>query len=160
GIAVGMTTKVPPHNLREVCDAAMLLLDKPDATVAELMKFIQGPDFPTAGFILGKKGIQEAYETGRGRVVMQANVLIEPAEAGKRPIVVPKLPYQVSKERLIKDQIAELVKQKKVDGITAINDYSDRHGMRIVIEVRRDAYPRKILNFLLKHTSLRTTFGV
>jgi len=159
GIAVGMTTKVPPHNLREVCDACIYMLDKPDATVPELMRFIQGPDFPTAGLILGTKGIREAYETGRGRVIMQANVQIEPMEGGKNAIVVTELPYQVIKKRLIED-IAELVKTKRVDGITNIDDFSDRHGMRVVIELRRDAYPKKVLNYLLKHTALRTTFGV
>lgn len=159
GIAVGMSTKVPPHNLREVCDACTHLLENPNATVADLMKYIQGPDFPTHGIILGTKGIKEAYETGRGRVIMQANVQIEPMENGKSAIVVSELPYQVVKKRLI-ENIAELVKAKRVDGITSILDFSDRHGMRVVIELRRDAYPRKVLNFLLKHTALRTTFGV
>lgn len=159
GIAVGMTTKVPPHNLREVCDACMMMLDKSDATAADLMKHIQGPDFPTAGIILGTKGFKEAYETGRGRVIMQANVVIEPMDNGKNAIVITELPYQVNKKRLIED-IADLVKQKKIDGITAINDFTNRHGMRVVIELRRDAYPRKVLNYLLKHTALRTTFGI
>ena len=162
GIAVGMTTKVPPHNLREVCDAIMYQLDKPAGelpTAAELMKFIQGPDFPTAGMILGTKGIKEAYETGRGRVIMQAVVNIEPMDGGKSAIVISELPYQVNKTRLI-ENIADLHKQKKLDGITAINDFTNRHGMRVVIELRRDAHPRKILNYLLKHTALRTTFGV
>jgi DNA gyrase subunit A len=159
GIAVGMTTKIPPHNLREVCDAATYLLDNPGSTAADLMKFIQGPDFPTQGLILGTKGIKEAYETGRGRVVMQANVQIEPIENGKNAIVVTELPYQVNKKKLQED-IADLVKQKKVDGITAIQDYTNRHGMRVVIELRRDAYPRKVLNYLLKHTQLRMTFGI
>ncbi len=160
GIAVGMTTKVPPHNLREVCDAIAFQLDKPDATVPELMKFIQGPDFPTSGVILGTKGIKEAYETGRGRIIMQAVVNIEPLEGGRSAIVISELPYQVNKERLIKDQIAELAKAKKIDGITGLQDLTNRHGMRVVIELRRDAHPRKVLNYLLKHTSLRTTFGV
>ncbi|HSV74750.1 MAG TPA: DNA gyrase subunit A [Chthonomonadales bacterium] len=159
GIAVGMATKIPPHNLREVCDACNLLLDKPDASVADLMKHIQGPDFPTAGFILGQRGIREAYETGHGRVVMQGNALIEPLENGRHAIVLTELPYQVIKQRLIAN-IADLVKQKRVEGITDIQDYSDRHGMRVVIELRRDAYPRKVLNYLHKHTALRTTFGV
>ena len=159
GIAVGMSTKVPPHNLREVCDAAVHLLDNPDATVADLMKYIQGPDFPTAGIILGTRGIRDAYETGRGKVILQAQVHIEPVEGGKNAIVITELPYQVVKKRLI-ENIAALVKDKKIDGITALNDFTDRHGMRVVIECRRDAHPRKILNFLLKHTAMRTTFGV
>jgi DNA gyrase subunit A len=162
GIAVGMTTKVPPHNLREVCDAIMYQLDKPVGevpTAAELMKFIQGPDFPTRGMILGTKGIKEAYETGRGRVIMQAVVNIEPMDGGKSAIVISELPYQVNKTRLI-ENIADLHKQKKIDGITAINDFTNRHGMRVVVELRRDAHPRKVLNYLLKHTALRTTFGI
>lgn len=159
GIAVGMTTKVPPHNLREVCDACILQLEKPDATAAELMTFVKGPDFPTAGIILGTKGVKEAYETGRGRVVVQGNVSIEPMDNGKNAIVITELPYQVNKQRLI-ENIADLHKQKKIDGITNIQDLTNRHGMRVVIELRRDAYPRKVLNFLLKHTALRSTFGV
>ncbi len=159
GIAVGMTTKVPPHNLREVCDACTMVLDRPDVTLEEIMKVLPGPDFPTAGIILGTKGIKEAYSTGRGKVVMQAQVHIEPMDAGKNAIIVTELPYQVNKANLI-TSIAELVKAKKIDGITAINDFTDRHGMRVVIELRRDAYPRKVLNYLLKHTALRTTFGV
>jgi DNA gyrase subunit A len=159
GIAVGMTTKVPPHNLREICDACTHMVDHPDATVPELMKFIQGPDFPTAGIILGTRGIKEAYETGRGRVIVQANIQIEPIEGGRNAIVISELPYQVNKQRLIQD-IADLVKQKRVDGITDIHDFTDRHGMRVVISLRRDAYPKKVINYLLKHTALRTTFGV
>lgn len=159
GIAVGMTTKVPPHNLREVCDACIYQLDHADATATDLMKFIQGPDFPTAALILGKRGFQDAYETGRGKVIMQAVVNIEPMDGGKNAIVISELPYQVNKARLI-ENIADLVKARKIDGITAINDFTDRHGMRVVIELRRDAYPRKILNFLLKHTAMRTTFGI
>lgn len=159
GIAVGMATKVPPHNLREVCDACMHMLDSPDASVADLMKFITGPDFPTAGLILGTRGIRDAYEKGRGHITVQANIQIEPLDNGKQAIVITELPYQVNKKNLIQD-IADLVKQKKVEGITDIQDYSNRHGIRVVIELRRDAYPRKVLNYLLKHTSLRTTFGV
>ncbi len=159
GIAVGMTTKVPPHNLREVCDACMHMLDFPDAQVPDLMKFIQGPDFPTSGIILGTNGIREAYTTGRGRVIVQANVQIEPIDNNRNAIVVTELPYQVNKTKLQQD-IAELVKTKRVDGITDIQDYTDRHGMRVVITLRRDAQPRKVLNFLLKHTQLRVTYGV
>ncbi|NLI00288.1 MAG: DNA gyrase subunit A [Chthonomonadales bacterium] len=159
GIAVGMTTKIPPHNLREVCDACIYAVDNPDATVTDLLQFIKGPDFPTAGIILGKRGIQEAYETGRGRVIVQANVQIEPMDGGRNAIVITELPYQVNKETLQRD-IADLVKQRKVDGITDIQDFTDRHGIRVVITVRRDKAPRQVLNYLLKHTALRTTFGV
>lgn len=159
GIAVGMATNIPPHNLREVCDATIHLIDNPDATPADLMKFVQGPDFPTAGLILGTKGIRSAYETGRGQITMQAQTNIETMENGKSAIIITELPYQVNKARLI-EQIADLVKNKKIDGITDINDYSDRTGMRVVIELRRDAYPMKVLNFLLKHTGMRQNFGV
>jgi len=159
GIAVGMSTSVPPHNLREVVDACTYALDHPEATPDDLMKFLHGPDFPTAGMILGTKGIKEAYRTGRGRVIMQAILQIEPMDNGKNAIVITELPYQVNKARLI-ENIADLVRQKKVEGITDIADYSDKHGMRIVIELRRDVMPRRIVNFLLKHTALRSTFGV
>ena len=159
GIAVGMATNIPPQNLREICDGAIHLLDNPDADVDDLMTFIKGPDFPTAGLILGTKGIRLAYSTGRGSVVMQARTTIEPIENGRNQIVVTELPYQVIKSRLI-EQIADLVKQKKIEGIADLNDYSDRTGMKIVITLKREAYPKKVLNFLLKHTPLRTTFGV
>jgi DNA gyrase subunit A len=159
GIAVGMSTSVPPHNLREVADASIYMLDHPDATPDDLMKFVQGPDFPTSAMILGTKGAKEAYRTGRGRVIMQAQLQIEPANGGKNVIVVTELPYQVNKTRLL-EHIADLVKQKRVEGITALNDFSDKHGMRIEIELRRDVMPKRIVNFLLKHTALRQTFGV
>ena len=160
GIAVGMTTKMPPHNLREVCNACIFTLDNPAATVEDLMKHIPGPDFPTAGIILGTQGIRDAYHTGRGRIIMQADAHIEPLDNGKNAIIVTELPYQVNKLKLQQD-IGELAKQKKVDGITGIYDYSNKKGgMRLSIELRRDAYPRKVLNYLLKHTQLRTTFGV
>jgi DNA gyrase subunit A len=159
GIAVGMATNVPPHNLREIVDGATHLLDNPGASINDLMEFIKGPDFPTAGLILGVKGIRQAYETGRGSIVMQARTNIEPAENGRNVIVITELPYQVIKSRLI-EQIADLVKQKKIDGITDINDHSDKTGMRVVVTLKREAFPMKVLNFLLKHTPLRTTFGV
>lgn len=159
GIAVGMSTSVPPHNLREVIDALVHMLDHPDAVADDLFKFIPGPDFPTAAFILGTKGAREAYRTGRGRVIMQAQIQVEPMDNGKNCIVVTELPYQVIKSRLI-EHIAELVRHKKVDGITDINDFSDKHGMRMVIELRRDVLPMRIVNFLLKHTALRQTFGI
>ena len=160
GIAVGMSTSMPPHNLREVAEATLYLLDHPDATSEDLMKFVQAPDFPTAALILGTKGAKEAYRTGRGRVIMQAQMQIEPMDAGKSCIVVTELPYQVNKANLIKN-IAELAKLKKIDGITDVNDYSDnKGGMRIVIELRRDVLPKRIVNYLLKHTALRQTFGI
>lgn len=159
GIAVGMATNVPPHNLREVVDAITHLIDHPQASVSDLMKHLPGPDFPTAGLILGTRGIREAYETGRGQIIMQAKTQIEPMDGGKQAIVITELPYQVNKAKLI-EQIANLVKGKRVDGITAIDDFTDRTGMRVVIELRRDVNPHKILNFLLKHTPMRLSFGV
>lgn len=159
GIAVGMATNIPPHNLSEVVDATIHLIDHPDATVSDLTQYIKGPDFPTGGLILGTRGIQQAYETGRGQITMQAQATIEPQESGKTQIVITELPYQVNKARLI-ENIAELVKNKKVDGITGLDDFSDRTGMRVVIELRRDAHPRRVLNYLLKHTALRCNFGV
>jgi DNA gyrase subunit A len=159
GIAVGMSTSMPPHNLREVVEASLYALDHPDATPDDLAKFIPGPDFPTAALILGTKGAREAYRTGRGKVTMQAQLQIEPMDNGKSAIIVTELPYQVNKRRLI-EHIAELVRAKRVDGITNLNDFSDKHGMRIEIELRRDVLPMRIVNFLLKHTALRQTFGV
>ncbi len=159
GIAVGMATKIPPHNLREVVDALIHLIDKPEAEIADLMKFVTGPDFPTSAMILGTKGIRSAYETGRGSIIMQAKTTIESDDKGRSTITVHEIPYQVNKQRLI-EQIADLVKQKKLEGIADINDYTDRTGIRIVITLKRDTYPKKILNFLLKHTPLRMTFGV
>ena len=144
GIAVGMATNIPPQNLREVLDGAVHLIDNPSADVDDLLTFIKGPDFPTAGLILGTKGIRQAYSTGRGSVVMQARTTIEPIENGRNQIVVTELPYQVIKSRLI-EQIADLVKQKKIEGIADLNDYSDRTGMKIVITLKREAYPKKVL---------------
>jgi DNA gyrase subunit A len=160
GIAVGMATNIPPHNLREVVKAVQLLVDNPDATVAELRKAIKGPDFPTGAYIYGREGIKEAYETGRGRVVMRARAQIEERESSNRSqIVVTEIPYQVNKENLVK-AIAELAAEKKIDGITGINDESDKDGMRIVIELKRDVIPNVVLNQLYKHTQMQTTFGV
>jgi len=159
GIAVGMATKMPPHNLSEICDGIMHLIENPEATVEDIMQFVKGPDFPTSGLILGTKGIRSAYETGRGQIVMQALYTIEPIEGGKAAIIVTELPYQVNKQTL-QEKIAMLARERKVDGITAMYDYSDRHGIRVQIELRRDAHPRKVLNYLLKHTDLRKTFGV
>jgi DNA gyrase subunit A len=160
GIAVGMATNIPPHNLREVVKAVQLLVDNPDASIAELRKTIKGPDFPTGAYIYGREGIKEAYETGRGRVVMRARAQIEERETSNRSqIVVTEIPYQVNKENLVKT-IAELATEKKIDGITGINDESDKDGMRIVIELKRDVIPNVVLNQLYKHTQMQTTFGV
>ncbi|MFN2564351.1 MAG: DNA topoisomerase (ATP-hydrolyzing) subunit A, partial [Gemmatimonadaceae bacterium] len=160
GIAVGMATNIPPHNLREVVAAAIHLLDNPEATAGELRKYIKGPDFPTGGFIYGRDGIKEYQEKGRGRIVMRARAVIEEKEtSNKSQIVVTEIPYQVNKARLI-EQIADLVKEGKLEGISALRDESDRDGMRIVIELKRDAIPRVVLNQLYKHTQMQSTFGV
>jgi DNA gyrase subunit A len=160
GIAVGMATNIPPHNLREVVKAVQLLVDNPEATIGELRKVIKGPDFPTGAYIYGRAGIKEAYENGRGRVVMRARAQIEEKETSNRSqIVVTEIPYQVNKENLVK-AIAELAAEKKIEGITGINDESDKDGMRIVIELKRDVIPNVVLNQLYKHTQMQTTFGV
>jgi DNA gyrase subunit A len=160
GIAVGMATNIPPHNLREVVKAVQLLVDNPDATIGELRKVIKGPDFPTGAYIYGRAGIKEAYENGRGRVVMRARAQIEEKETSNRSqIVVTEIPYQVNKENLVK-AIAELATEKKIEGISGINDESDKDGMRIVIELKRDIIPNVVLNQLYKHTQMQTTFGV
>jgi len=159
GIAVGMATNIPPHNLGEVIDGAVMLIDDPDTDIEQLMTAIKGPDFPTAGLIMGREGIKSAYHTGRGSVRMRAKAQIEMGSGGKPRILVTEIPYQVNKARLI-ENIAELVREKKVDGITDLRDESDRNGMRIVIELRRDVNARVILNQLYKHTQLQDTFGV
>jgi DNA gyrase subunit A len=158
GIAVGMATNIPPHNLTEVIDGLQALIQNPDITPLELMQFIKGPDFPTAGFILGREGIKQAYTTGRGSVTMRARTEIE-EHNGKARIIVTELPYQVVKTRLIVN-IAELVRDKKIDGITDLRDESDRTGMRIVIELRRDVNPNVVLNNLYKHTAMQSNFGI
>ena len=158
GIAVGMATNMPPHNLTEVCNAILYRISNPECTLDEVMEIIPGPDFPTYGIIMGTKGIRSAYETGRGSIVMQAKTMIEQGDAGKSVIVVTEIPYQVNKENLIKS-IAQIAKERKFDGILTVQDYSDKRGMRIEIEVRRDVNPNKALNYLLKHSNLRTTFG-
>ena len=159
GIAVGMATNIPPHNMREVIDATLLLIDNPEATITDLMTKIKGPDFPTAGIILGKEGIEKAYRTGRAPIKMRAKAQIEELPNGKSSIIVTELPYQVNKARLV-EKIAELVRDKAIEGITDLRDESDRNGLRIVIDVRRDANPDVILNQLYKHTQLQDTFGV
>ncbi|MGK7313353.1 MAG: DNA gyrase subunit A [Candidatus Longimicrobiales bacterium M2_2A_002] len=159
GIAVGMATNIPPHNLREVVAATRHLIDDPEATVNDLMAHVQGPDFPTAGFIYGRDGIREAYETGRGRLVMRAKAEVEEHEDGADRIIITEIPYQVNKSRLI-EQIAALVREKKVTDIRDLRDESDRDGMRIVVELKRDAIPYIVLNQLFKHTQMQSTFGV
>jgi DNA gyrase subunit A len=159
GIAVGMATNVPPHNLTEVANAILYRIEKPECSLDEVMEILPGPDFPTYGIIMGTKGIRSAYETGRGSIVMQAKTMIEPGDAGKSVIVVTEIPYQVNKKTLI-ENIAKIAKERKFDGILNVQDYSDKRGMRIEIEVRRDINPNKALNYLLKHTNLRTSFGV
>ncbi|HTK42232.1 MAG TPA: DNA gyrase subunit A [Gemmatimonadales bacterium] len=160
GIAVGMATNIPPHNLREVAKAVELLVDEPEASIADLRKAIKGPDFPTGAYIYGREGIKEAYETGRGRVVMRARAQIEEkASSGRYQIVVTEIPYQVNKENLVKS-IAELAVEKKLEGISGVNDESDKEGMRIVVELKRDANPNVVLNQLYKHTAMQSTFGV
>jgi DNA gyrase subunit A len=159
GIAVGMATNVPPHNLGEVVGACVHLIDDPDCSLDDLMDYIQGPDFPTGGHILGMQGIREAYETGRGRVIMRALAHTEEMKGSRERIVVTEIPFMVNKTRLI-EQIAQLVRDRKIDGVTDLRDESDRDGIRMVIEVRRDADPRIILNRLYKHTQMQSTFGV
>jgi len=159
GIAVGMATNIPPHNLTEICNAAIHLIDNPEATIDDLMQFVEGPDFPTGATILGREGIRAAFATGRGRVVIRANAFIEETNRGRYAIIVTELPYQVNKSVLI-EKIAELVKIGRIDGIHDLRDESDREGMRIMIELKRDAQPRKVLNNLYKHTALQSSFGV
>jgi len=158
GIAVGMATSMPPHNLGEVCNAILHRIDNGDCTLEDVMQHLPGPDFPTYGLIMGKKGIRDAYETGRGSVVMQAKTMIEPLDNGKTAIIVSEIPYQVNKKNLVK-AIADLARAKKFDGITDVQDYSDKRGLRIQIDLRRDVNPNKALNYLLKHTALRTSFS-
>ncbi|MCA1029372.1 MULTISPECIES: DNA gyrase subunit A [Cytobacillus] len=159
GIAVGMATNIPPHQLGEVIDGVLTLSRNPEITIPELMEIIPGPDFPTAGLILGRSGIRKAYETGRGSITLRAKVEIEQKSNGKEVIIVNEIPYQVNKARLI-EKIADLVRDKKIDGITDLRDESDRDGLRIVIEVRKDANANVLLNNLYKHTALQTSFGI
>ena len=159
GIAVGMATNIPPHNLGEVIDGVLMMIDNADVTISELMTAIKGPDFPTGGLILGKDGITSAYNTGRGVVKMRAQARIEIMSNGKPRIVVTEIPYQVNKARLV-EKIADLVRDKSIEGITDLRDESDRKGMRIVIELRRDSNPDVILNQLYKHTQMQDSFGI
>ncbi len=159
GIAVGMATNMAPHNLGEVVDGILYLLDNPECTIKELMKFVKGPDFPTAGIICGKEGIVDAYNTGRGKVLIRAKASIEAQKSNKESIIINELPYQVNKANLI-TAIAGLVQNKQIDGITDIRDESDKDGIRVVIELRRDVDPNIVLNYLYKHTQMEVTFGI
>lgn len=159
GIAVGMATNIPPHNLGEVVDAVCCLIDNPDAELEDLMQYIKGPDFPTAGVIMGKAGIRAAYATGRGKIVVRAKAEIQEEKNGRFKIVVTELPYQVNKARLI-ESIADMVKDKRIEGISNIDDHSDRKGMHIEITLKRDASPQVVLNQLYIYSQLQTTFGV
>ena len=159
GIAVGMATNIPPHNLSEVCDAVACLIDNPRATIDELTEFVKGPDFPTGGVILGEEGIKSAYATGRGRIVVRAKAYLgDASETGQRQIIITELPYQVNKAALV-EKIASLVSSKKITGISELRDESDRQGMRVVIQLKREAQPQKLLNNLYKYTQLQTTFA-
>jgi DNA gyrase subunit A len=159
GIAVGMATKIPPHNLGEVIDACVALIEDPELSVTDLMRFIPAPDFPTAGTIYGRSGVRAAYENGRGRLLVRGNTRFEDLPSGRRAIIIDEIPYQVNKARLI-EQIADLVREKRLDGIRALRDESDRRGMRIVVELKRDVFEEVVLNHLYKHTALQSTFGV
>ncbi len=158
GIAVGMATNIPPHNLGEVIDGCVYMIDHPDAGTEDLMQFIKGPDFPTGGMILGQSGVRAAYHTGRGRIIVRAKTEIESMANNRSRIVVTEIPYMVNKAKLV-EKIAELVHEKRLDGISDIRDESDRNGMRIVIELKRDVHPTVVLNYLYKHTSMQETFG-
>lgn len=159
GIAVGMATNIPPHNMNEVIDAMCYLIDNPDAEIADLMNYIKGPDFPTGGIIMGRSGIRAAYSTGRGKVIVRAKAEIVEDKNSRFKIIVSELPYQVNKSRLI-ESIAEMVKDKRIEGISHIDDHSDRNGMHIEIDVKRDASPQVVLNQLYSYSQLQTTFGV
>ncbi|HAS27830.1 MAG TPA: DNA gyrase subunit A, partial [Dehalococcoidia bacterium] len=159
GIAVGMATNIPPHNLSEVCDALGYLIDNPDAGVDELMKYVKGPDFPTGGIILGKDGIVSAYATGHGKVLVRAKAYYEESTTGRQQIIVTELPYQTNKAALV-EKIAELVKDKKIAGISDLRDESDRDGLRVVIELKKEAQSRQVLNALYKYTAMQSSFFV
>src|SRR3984893_5932921 len=159
GIAVGMATNIPPHNLRETIEAAILMIDDPNLDLKKVMKIIPGPDFPTGGYIYGREGIEQAYKTGRGSFQVRAKAAIEQRGKDRQDIVITELPYQVNKARLI-EHIAELIQNKKIDGIADIRDESDRDGMRIVIEVKRDEEPEIVLAHLFKHTQMQESFGM
>src|SRR5690242_472705 len=159
GIAVGMATNIPPHNLTEIIDGLVMLLDKPETPLKDLMKVIPGPDFPTAGYISGREGILNAYKTGRGSFIMRAKAAIEKSGKDRENIVITEIPYQVNKARLV-ERIAELVQNKKIEGIADVRDESDREGMRIVVEVKRGEEAQLVLNHLYKLTQMQESFGM
>ncbi|NMA56916.1 MAG: DNA gyrase subunit A, partial [Treponema sp.] len=159
GIAVGMATNMPPHNLREVATAIGAYIDNPEVSIDELSKIVKGPDFPTGGIIFGRKGIRQAYKTGRGRIIMRGRFTIDIDKKGKETIIFTEIPYQVNKANLI-TRIGELVRDKSIDGIANINDFSDRNGMKISIELKRGAIAKIVLNQLFTKTALQSTFGV
>ncbi|RZL67155.1 MAG: DNA gyrase subunit A, partial [Rhodococcus sp. (in: high G+C Gram-positive bacteria)] len=158
GIAVGMATNIPTHNLGEVIDAVLMTMDQPDATTEELMTVLPGPDFPTAGIILGRSGIRQAYETGRGSILVRGKSHVEEMRGGREAVIVTEIPYQVNKSVMI-EKIAELVRDKRIEGISDVRDESDRNGMRVVIELKRDAVPDVVLNQLYRFTQLQDSFG-
>ena len=159
GIAVGMATNIPPHNLTEVCDALQAFIDNPEITTADLLKIMKGPDFPTAGFIMGRQGIKDYFETGRGSITIRAKTEIEEIRGGRQAIIVNEIPYQVNKTTLI-ETMAGLVRDKKIEDISDLRDESDRDGIRMVIEIKREGNAQIVLNQLFKHTQLETSFGV
>ncbi|MDR0690742.1 MAG: DNA gyrase subunit A, partial [Streptococcaceae bacterium] len=158
GIAVGMATNIPPHNLGEIIDALNLLLDNPEASIAEIMEVLPGPDFPTAALVIGKSGIRKAYETGKGSIILKSRVEVEEMKNGKERLIVTELPYMVNKARLV-ERIGELAREKRIDGITALRDESSREGIRVVVEIRRDVSATVVLNNLYKMTNMQTSFG-
>ncbi|MEK7384850.1 MAG: DNA gyrase subunit A, partial [candidate division NC10 bacterium] len=159
GIAVGMATNIPPHNLTEVVDGLVTLIDRPDASIAELMKIVTGPDFPTRGYIYGAAGIAEAYTTGRGSITLRAKAHAEKMRGGREAIIITELPYQVNKASLI-EKISELSREKKVEGLSEIRDESNREGIRVVLELSRGEIPQIVMNQLYKHTQMQTSFGI
>src|ERR1700681_1050346 len=159
GIAVGIATNIPPHQLREIVDAAVLLIEKPDATLKEIMKIVPGPDFPTGAYIAGREGIEAAYKTGRGSFTMRAKAAIEETSKDRESIIITEIPYQVNKSKLI-ERIAELVQIKKIEGIADVRDESSREGMRIVIEIKRSAESQRIVNNLFRFTQMQEPFGM
>ncbi|RKY56852.1 MAG: DNA gyrase subunit A, partial [Candidatus Neomarinimicrobiota bacterium] len=159
GIAVGMATNIPPHNLGEVVNAIKAVIDNPDIEISEIMQYLKGPDFPTGGIIYGVDGIRQAYETGYGKIRVRGKVEIEERRGGREAIIIKEIPFQVNKLNLI-NKIVSLIKERKLEGISDLRDESDREGMRIVIELKKDFNPNVIINYLYKHTQLQTTFGI
>ena len=159
GIAVGMATNIPPHNLGEVTNAVCMMIENPDVTTEELMTVLPGPDFPTGGIIMGTQGIKDAYETGRGSITVRAKVHVEQVKSGRQRLVVTEIPYQVNKG-LLQEKIAQAVNEKKIEGISDMRDESNRKGMRIVLDLKRDAVPQVVLNNLYKKTQLQSNFGI